>query len=235
MTERNKVFLTDTHGAKQLTLDLPIGLLIFAVLLSAVYAMCFLTQQPSFYKTVFKTLPVAILGLWAASQSAPLVLVYGFALSALGDAALSREGNRPFLWGLSFFLLAHLCYLYLFATHSAFPNIYGHLNLGMIAALAIGCAITLYFIGPNLGALRIPVIAYMLIISAMAYAGWTSGRGLILALGIALFLASDTLLAFQIFYIRNHGWSRTVSYGVWLTYFSGQCLIGWAMMPEPTG
>ena len=47
----------------------------------------------------------------AVVENGPLLLFAALALSAVGDAFLSREGDRAFLGGLASFLAAHLAYI----------------------------------------------------------------------------------------------------------------------------
>ena len=68
----------------------------------------------SLARSAAKTLAVAMLAVLAALQGGPLLLVVALALSAVGDAFLSRDGEKAFLGGLASFLVAHIVYIALF-------------------------------------------------------------------------------------------------------------------------
>ncbi len=65
-------------------------------------------------RSAAKTLAVAMLAVLAFMQGGPLLLVAALALSAVGDAFLSRDGEKAFLGGLASFLAAHILYVPLF-------------------------------------------------------------------------------------------------------------------------
>ncbi|MBT9501481.1 MAG: lysoplasmalogenase [Burkholderiaceae bacterium] len=124
----------------------------------------------------------------------------GLWFSLVGDIALMwpKEGFLP---GLVAFLIAHLCYLWAFTRLqglAAWPwpfVFYALLAGGILSGLWSGV--------PE--ALRVPVLAYVLCLSAMgaqaAVVGWRARgtaearRHAVLALGGLLFVISDALLA----------------------------------------
>ena len=149
---------------------------------------------------VFKPLTtlLVIVYAWPRGLGQPVqrrwVLV-GLSLSWLGDVALLWP-QQGFLPGLVSFLLAHLAYLKAFTTErklAAWPPAF--VGYGLLAA------IILWLLWPGIpAALRAPVVAYVLCLSAMAAQTavlWHVGaqRGRLLALGGALFMLSDALLA----------------------------------------
>ena len=122
-------------------------------------------------------------------------VLVGLSLSWLGDVALLWP-QQGFLPGLVSFLLAHLAYLKAFTTAkrlAAWPLAF--VGYGLLAA------VILWLLWPGIsGVLRAPVVAYVLCLSAMAAQAavvWQGGapRGRVLALGGALFMLSDALLA----------------------------------------
>ncbi len=128
-------------------------------------------------------------------------LLAGLWLSLCGDVALLWP-QRGFLPGLVSFLLAHLAYLVAF-TRDGLRFAARPLPFVLYGALA---AIILWLLWPGVpAALRIPVLAYVLCLASMAaqaaglalQSRGTPGqrRGAVLALGGALFMASDALLA----------------------------------------
>ncbi|RUW86495.1 lysoplasmalogenase, partial [Mesorhizobium sp. M8A.F.Ca.ET.023.01.1.1] len=87
--------------------------LIFSMVAAVIYAFTS-GMPPTLARSAAKTLSVAMLAALAAMQGGPLLLVAALALSAIGDAFLSRDGERAFLGGLASFLVAHIVYVALF-------------------------------------------------------------------------------------------------------------------------
>lgn len=127
-------------------------------------------------------------------------IVAGLVFSLLGDVLLMAS-PRLFVGGLLAFLVAHLCYLRAFTCDTrllAQPAAFAGL-------LFVGAGI-LAVLWPGLDAsLRIPVLAYMLVLVAMAAQAIARARlhpGLstrYAAIGALLFVASDSLLAIDRF------------------------------------
>ncbi|MFE5673326.1 lysoplasmalogenase [Agromyces sp. NPDC056523] len=135
---------------------------------------------------------LALAVLWSARRgrrSATIALLLAaIVLSWAGDAALTGSGAIWFVAGLLCFLAAHIAYVVLFARESrgrrfpAWTAVYVGWYAGFLALLA-----------PHLGALRAPVAVYGLVLGAMAV---LAGRvGGLVAVGGALFVVSDTVLA----------------------------------------
>jgi uncharacterized membrane protein YhhN len=131
----------------------------------------------------------------------------GIACSLLGDVLLMLPQNL-FVPGLLAFLSGHLCFL----TGLLGDSRLAQRPLWMLLSFAFG-AINLFLLWPSIGvALRLPVIAYMLVLTGMggqamvraqvlaqrAHAPWRSAR--IAAIGAVLFMASDGLLAWNRFH-----------------------------------
>jgi uncharacterized membrane protein YhhN len=169
--------------------------------------------------------PLTLATLIAATATADLPAIKGWVLAALvfslvGDIALmistDRTGglDRPFLVGLAAFLGAHVCYL------AAFVR-YGVASLQLIVGLLI-VAISAALILPRilLRARRIGgagfagiVAAYAAVLGAMAVSAVGTTSALTAAGGL-LFLASDTIIAWERFVapIRNGPVLVIVSY-----------------------
>lgn len=129
-------------------------------------------------------------------------------LSFFGDCFLmfALDGNPFFIYGLVSFLLAHV--LYSLAFFRDFKNdpqaskIYGHLMLFVMGVFSL----TYYsWLRDALGGMRIPVMAYMFVISIMAIlAGYRHRRVNLLSFrliyfGAILFVISDSILAYNKF------------------------------------
>jgi uncharacterized membrane protein YhhN len=117
----------------------------------------------------------------------------GLVASLAGDVLLMIPGDR-FVAGLASFLVAHLLYIAAFATAAGgVRNPAAALTIGVIAAAMLA------FLWPDLGALRVPVTAYIAVIATMgwqAFARWGHSPGAErAAIGAACFLVSDGALA----------------------------------------
>lgn len=126
-------------------------------------------------------------------------ILAGLVLSLFGDIALLWP-QHGFLPGLVAFLLAHLAYLVAFTATTRFAaHALPFVAYALLAALALA---GLWSGVP--GPLRVPVIAYVVCLASMAAqaACWAMGGGKLArraAIGGALFMLSDTLLALNKF------------------------------------
>lgn len=127
------------------------------------------------------------------------LVVGGLVLGAIGDVCLIPRGRAAFLAGLSAFLAAHVAYVAAFATRAS-P--WAADPAATLAILAMGAALV-WYLWPFLGALRLPVLAYALAITAMLVAatavldapgGSTAFRGCVIG-GATLFYLSDVSVA----------------------------------------
>lgn len=146
--------------------------------------------------------------------------VAGLVFSLVGDVLLMLPGDL-FVGGLGSFLAGHVCYIVGLSRHG-----------GGAAALAIsGAAMVAIGIIPARRilpaarradpALLGPVVAYMVVISAMVAFAAASGRALA-AVGAASFYVSDASIAWDRF-VRKWSWAGT---WIMVTYHLGQaCLV----------
>ncbi len=163
-------------------------------------------------------------------------VLLGLALSLCGDVALMWP-ERGFLPGLVSFLLAHLAYLRAF-TRDGVRLAARPLPFVCYGALA---AFILWQLWPGVPAgLRLPVLAYVACLASMAAQAAVVGLqsrgtprqrgGLVLAIGGALFLCSDALLA------ANRFAAPLPLSGLWilLSYWLAQwCIASWLQAPAP--
>ena len=140
----------------------------------------------------------------------------GILLSWAGDVLLESPGDVGFLLGLGGFLLAHLVYLALFLG----PLRERRIPWTALLYLLWWAALVVILI-PHVGPLVLPVAAYGLVLAASASAALGAGR--IAAIGALVFLASDTILAFHLFYPGFEFWQ--VDFTIMLLYLAGQGLI----------
>jgi uncharacterized membrane protein YhhN len=159
---------------------------------------------------------ILVIGL-ALASGAPgarvAVAVAALALCLAGDVALLPSVDR-FVAGLAAFLLGHLLFIVLFAMYGLHhPALAGVALLLALALIASVGRIVVLRAGAADAALRVPVAAYLVVISSMAVCGWATGRGLVIA-GATLFVASDAVLGWRQF-VRERPW---MSLAVMVTY-----------------
>lgn len=128
-----------------------------------------------------------------------LAVVAGLILSLAGDVFLMLPHDQ-FVAGLASFLLAHLAYLIAFTADVRFgAPVIPFAFYAMIGAILVA------LLWPRLGRLKIPVLMYVAVILAMA--AQAASRAMVLdstaarlaAVGAALFVCSDALLAWNRF------------------------------------
>ena len=152
----------------------------------------------------------------------------GLFCSLAGDIALLWP-QAGFLPGLVSFLLAHLAYLMAFTRVRALTA--HRLPYVLYAVVAGG---VLWQLWPGVpAALRVPVLLYVVCLAGMAARAavlWRSGlpRGAVLALGGALFVASDALLASNRFASPLPMASLWILLPYWLAQW---CIAAWLAPP----
>ena len=152
----------------------------------------------------------------------------GLVAGAAGDVALLGRGTRAFLIGLVAFLIGHVAYVIGLA--QVVPPARWIPDAGIVAVLpVIVAALALRMLWPKLGSLRVPVIVYVAAIVAMVIAAFAARpaleHGTLLAIGAALFFASDLAVARDRFLARDFA---NKLYGL-PAYYAGQLLIAWAV------
>jgi uncharacterized membrane protein YhhN len=128
-------------------------------------------------------------------QRNPSVLL-AILFSAAGDILLALDIPNSFTLGLGSFFIAQLCYTKMlfgwrsWSTWKLFP-------LGLLIAFVGLCC---WLIIPQSGEMKIPIVIYMLALSAMAISAIAASRPFDkLILGAALFVISDALIAINKF------------------------------------
>lgn len=167
----------------------------------------------------------AALALPAADGVYRGLVAAGLIFSLAGDIFLMLPRDA-FLPGMISFFVAHLLYI------AAFTRPHGWtlapLTLALLAIFGIGYAALLW---PKLGALRLPVLAYVVAILVMAWQAigrWqamdtpAAGRA---ALGALCFVVSDSSLAWD----RFRGHFQAAPAVVLATYYLAQALIAWSV------
>ncbi len=172
-----------------------------------------------------KALPVLVAAGWllhTARSTGGRRAGYGLLWSALGDVALALE-DRFFLFGLTAFLIAHLCY-----TAAFVPDV----QLQRVRVLWAG-GIVAY--GLALGAIlgqatnwQLPILLYAVVLTSMGVTAALRRRSRLVFLGALAFMVSDSLLAWNRFLTPlplAHLW-------VMLTYYLAQGLITGGMLDD---
>ncbi|HEX7776957.1 MAG TPA: lysoplasmalogenase [Parvibaculum sp.] len=168
-------------------------------------------------------LPLLNLGQANAPVVALLCLAAALALGSLGDFFLALKGDtKNFQRGLIAFLLGHLFYLAVMVPRAGQPDSEQIVGLFILALLAVGVLLLLW---PKLGSYRLPVAAYMGVISLMAVAALTLPLPLA-GIGALLFVFSDAVIAFDKF--RTPVPFRGPV--IWITYYAGQTLIAASLL-----
>ena len=189
-------------------------------------------KQSFLFKPISTLLIIAIAGLSffepAYNQTYSIGVLIGLLFSFGGDLALLfQEKRKFFMIGLVFFLIAHIIYAATF-------SLLGRFTIWDIFTAVILLAAGLAFyrlIEQNLGAMKVPVLAYILIISLMVNRAsstfasplLSSAQAWMITAGAILFYISDIILA------ANRFWKPWKYNRISLAfYFSGQLLIALA-------
>src|SRR5919199_1265086 len=204
-----------------------VAVLTALALISATLAILAATLKQRLTLYLFKPLTIILIIGIALEAKHPTFLFYkqavlaGPLFSLVGDIFLMLPSAR-FLPGLVSFLAAHVLYIAAFLYQSG--NSLSALDL--IPFLIYG-GLMLRLLWRHLGKMRVPVVAYMLVILTMGWAAvsrrlMTEQEGSLLAmLGAILFIISDSLLAFD----RFRGRFRGAQAFILGTYFTAQWLI----------
>jgi uncharacterized membrane protein YhhN len=127
------------------------------------------------------------------------ILLIGLIFCLGGDVFLALPQERMFLFGLVSFLLGHVCYVVcFFYVADLNPWTWG----GSAISLAVS-GLVFFWLRPHLGAMLVPVIAYIIVITAMVIGAFTvlgdttlhsTGRFMVL-FGAVSFYISDLFVA----------------------------------------
>lgn len=164
---------------------------------------------------------VAIVLAVLAWRSGSRTVAGGLIAAALGDELLLNPGANFFLLGMLAFVAMHASYIAAFwraganrpnATSSAIGALYVAALLGSDAVLV-----------PSAGTFAVPLIAYGFFLVAMAYTALDVAR--LTAIGGAIFMSSDTLLAYLKFWPAFPLATKPTMLVIDATYFAAQILI----------
>lgn len=174
--------------------------------------------------TLLALTTVALAG-GASEDPAGWWLIVALLLGTVGDIFLLGDSQSRFLGGLGTFLLGHLAYVGCFvALGIGWSGWAVGGVIALVAALVAGRTVLPRTYATGGALLAAPVAAYMAVIGAMLITGWASEQPLI-ALGAAVFVASDTVLAIDRFDRPARWVSPYPHLVVMVTYHLGQALI----------
>jgi uncharacterized membrane protein YhhN len=170
----------------------------------------------------------------ALVQPHPIHSYFLFVLTALifclgGDVCLALPQEKAFLLGLISFLLGHVFYIVAFVQVASFS---GWVWLGLPATLAVSSGVY-FWLRPHLGQMHVPVVAYVIVITAMVCMAWgllgnrslgTAGRSVAM-MGALSFYFSDVFVARDRF-IKRSFVNRLVGLP---TYYAGQFLLAFSV------
>lgn len=181
-----------------------------------------------------KALPVLCLVAWLAPfpDADHRRIAMGLALGAVGDVLLEFEPSF-FVPGLVAFLGAQVTYTVAFVARTRRPC------LARAAAAALVGAAAFLWLAPALGALRLPVLAYVCAICLMLWRAWSLPGDPALqprlaafaALGATSFVASDLLVAYNRFVAPV----LALQVLLMLLYWTAQWLIAASVDRRPAG
>ena len=168
---------------------------------------------------------LSLLGFFLLRNSFRHIIILGMITALLGDIFLLFDGDLFFILGLGSFLITQIIYAKAFLDQRSSLKITGSIALVMGVASIYAIGIFLIIL-PNLGALQVPVVIYILSILAMFATSLVRVQSLMqsywmVIFGAICFLASDSLLALDLFtdYFEN------ASVGVMSTYMIAQYFI----------
>lgn len=159
-----------------------------------------------------------------ASSSFQRLLLMALFFAWAGDILLMfQEDNDStfFLLGLSAFLIAHIYYIGLFHRIRTKENVRD--RWWWLPLIAAYYAVLIAMLYPHLGGMKIPVLIYGLVISFMLlqamhmlYVKKIRTAGQFMAMGAALFILSDSILAINKFYspFAEAGMAIMFTYGL---------------------
>lgn len=142
--------------------------------------------------------------------------VVALVLCLAGDVFLMLPGDR-FVPGLVSFLLGHIAYVVGLNLHGGSA---AELAIAAVPVLVLALILGRRFVRAADAELRIPVIAYTAIISAMVTSAWASGNALAAA-GATSFFTSDGLIA-ETRFVAPRRWAPVA---IMVTYHVGQALL----------
>ncbi len=157
------------------------------------------------------------------------LIIAALSFSWIGDVVLlfEKQFSGLFIFGLLSFLAAHIFYAAYFWQIGKVNLIDSKPRFAVIIAVLVYSVAFYFFLFPNVGSLRIPILIYMILISLMlltsihAFNLRSQTFGKICVAGTMLFTFSDSILAINRFVVSIYLGSSLVM----LVYATSQLLI----------
>jgi len=206
-------------------------LLLASAVCALLYGVFFSNSSPSLPRVVVKTAATALLTVWAYYSGAPLLIVMALAFSTLGDGFLGASEEKYLLPGMAAFFIAHAAYIPIFWEHTAETRTVSILGLQIV--MTIGGALFVRSMLPWVDkVMRLPVLAYAIIILVMANSALRLEPALWLATAGALaFVSSDLILTVELFRLKPDApIKRLTARAIWFLYYGGQAAIAWSFI-----
>lgn len=179
--------------------------------------------------------PISVLFvLYAVLQPHPLPWYYhlvliGLILGLVGDVCLGLPGDTSFKIGLVSFLAGHVLYVIAFVRLAPLEGLYAW---PVLIILGVSLAAFLW-LRPHLGEMMGPVIAYVVVITAMVIAAWavftapaqTACAAWVILVGAVIFYLSDLFVSRDRF-VKNEWLNRLLGLPL---YFGGQFLLAYSV------
>ena len=151
--------------------------------------------------------------------------VLGLFFSFLGDILLLGTGEMYFVFGLLFFLIAHVFYIIIVLKIIQITKPKEFIIASVPFLLLFLVLMNVLYAG--LGAIKIPVIIYAItisffgIVSLILYLQAKTKISMLLLVGVLTFITSDTILALNLFYKKQSFYPLLIM----MTYVLAQYLI----------
>ncbi len=205
------------------------ALMALAAAAAAAYGLYFLQRPPSFVRALVKTAFMGAAAGALVSAGAPFPLVAAIAFSAIGDLFLAFKSKWTLPFGILAFLLTQLTYVVIFTAIWFFSGDNSSLlpRYFAMGAVIVTAILFLVWMAPKLGWMALGVVPYAIAITGMGVAAmWLPWAGWPAMLGALLFLASDFVLAAELFRLPADAPVRRITAPVvWWTYAAAQALI----------
>jgi len=202
-----------------------------AYVVLGVVNVALLLTDASLAFTITKALLMPVLLAWLllatrGRMTTPLrLLALGLVFAWAGDVLLEGDGDLFFVAGLLAFLAMQVCYIVAF-TRVPGPGLVRAWRIALVPFVVVWLALNL-LVSP--GSLRVPVLIYSVVLVTMAVAALDlvirvpQDKGWRVAIGAALFVVSDGLIALTAFGPLTS--STGTSIAIMTTYIVAQGLI----------
>ena len=167
---------------------------------------------------------VAAIGFGALESRYGNIVLLGLILGAIGDVCLLGSAKQFFIAGLVSFLLGHVAYVIAFASLPIDTTI----AIVSAGAIAVVMVVIARWVFPHAPDMRVPIGAYMLVISAMCVVGIGAGGAgapWMIPVGALMFAASDIAV------VRDRFVSQSFVNRLWglPLYYAAQLIIAWSI------